>query len=105
MTNVGQVIELAKEWIEGQSSQISGFCGAHLMGNINHLPKDSSFPAYKDVDMDYEISIQTDDPAFAPAMFGFGINIGSGHLNFSGHQRYAQALFNALTKEKMHETH
>jgi len=49
--NVGQVIELAKEWVEIYGSQIPGFCGAHLMGGLNYTPKDSSFPNYKDVDI------------------------------------------------------
>jgi hypothetical protein len=48
---VGQVIELAKEWVEIYGSQIPGFCGAHLMGGLNYMPKDAPFPSYKDVDM------------------------------------------------------
>ena len=53
------------------------------------------------IDIDYEISIKTSDPGFAPKMFGFKKNSGSGHLNFVGHQQYAQALFNDLVKDKM----
>ena len=49
--NVGQVIELAKEWVEIYGSQIPGFCGAHLMGGLNYMPKDAPFPSYRDVDM------------------------------------------------------
>jgi hypothetical protein len=49
--NVGQVIELAREWVETEGSQTPGFCGAHLMGALNHAPRDAPFPAYKDVDL------------------------------------------------------
>lgn len=48
---VGQVIELAKEWVETEGSQTLGFCGAHLMGALNYAPRDAPFPAYKDVDL------------------------------------------------------
>jgi hypothetical protein len=49
--NAGEVIEIAREWVEVYGSQIPGFCGAHLMGGLNYAAKDASFPAYKDVDM------------------------------------------------------
>jgi hypothetical protein len=49
--NVGQVIELAQEWVETEGSHTPGFCGAHLMGALNYLPRDAPFPAYKDVDL------------------------------------------------------
>jgi len=49
--NVSQAIELTKEWLENYGSQIPGFCGAHLMGGLNYMPKDAPFPNYKDVDM------------------------------------------------------
>jgi hypothetical protein len=49
--NVGQVIELAREWVEIYGSKIPGFCGAHLMGGLNFNPKDSPFPSYRDVDL------------------------------------------------------
>lgn len=49
--NVGQVIELAREWVETEGSQTPGFCGAHLMGALNYAPRDAPFPAYKDVDL------------------------------------------------------
>jgi hypothetical protein len=49
--NVGQVIELAREWVETEGSKAPGFCGAHLMGWLNRAPKDSPFPVYKDVDL------------------------------------------------------
>ena len=32
--NVGQVIELARGWVEVYGSQKAGFCGAHLMGGL-----------------------------------------------------------------------
>ena len=54
--NVKQVIELAKEWVEIYGSQTPGFCGAHLMGSINHMPPDTPFPAYKDVDLSQELT-------------------------------------------------
>jgi hypothetical protein len=49
--NVGQVIELAREWVEIYGSKMPGFCGAHLMGGLNYTAKDSPFPSYKDVDL------------------------------------------------------
>jgi hypothetical protein len=49
--NAGQVIELAREWVEVQGSQIPGFCGAHLMGGLTYTPREAPFPNYKDVDM------------------------------------------------------
>lgn len=61
--NVGQVIELAKEWVETEGSQTPGFCGAHLMGGLNYAPKDSPFPAYKDVDLNLVLEgAQTGEP-------------------------------------------
>lgn len=38
--NVGQVTELAREWVETEGSQTLGFCGAHLMGALNYAPAD-----------------------------------------------------------------
>ncbi len=49
--NAGQVIELAREWVEAEGSRVAGFRGAHLMGGLNHIPKEASFPAYRDVDL------------------------------------------------------
>lgn len=49
--NVGQVIELAQEWVETEGSQTPDLYGAHLMGALNYLPRDAPFPAYKDVDL------------------------------------------------------
>lgn len=49
--NVAQVIRVAKEWVELQSSQMEGFCGAHLMGGVNWMSKEALFPEYKDVDL------------------------------------------------------
>jgi hypothetical protein len=49
--NVGQVIALAKEWVETYGSRISGFCGAHLNGSLNYTPHDALFSASSDVDI------------------------------------------------------
>jgi hypothetical protein len=49
--NVGQVIELTREWVELYGSQMPGFVGAHLMGSLNTMPKEAPFPVYKDVDL------------------------------------------------------
>jgi hypothetical protein len=58
--NVSQVIELAKEWVRDHGSQTPGFSGAHLMGTLNQLPKNTPFPPYKDVDMNVALNdIQT----------------------------------------------
>lgn len=47
---VSQVIEIAKEWVEENVSQAPGFCGAYLGGSLSRMPKDASFPTYRDVD-------------------------------------------------------
>ncbi len=47
---VGQAIELAREWVETEGSQTPGFCGAHLMGSLNRMPKDAPLPTFSDVD-------------------------------------------------------
>jgi len=48
---VGQVIEIAKEYVEKEASQAPGFCGAYLAGAINRMPKEATFPLYRDVDV------------------------------------------------------
>ncbi|HEU0295669.1 MAG TPA: hypothetical protein VFR47_23220 [Anaerolineales bacterium] len=48
---VGQVIELAKEWVETYGNRTPGFCGAHLMGSLNYTPHDAPFSASSDVDL------------------------------------------------------
>ena len=52
------------------------------------------------IDIDYEISLRNNDPAFAPSLFGFGKHVGIGHLNFNGHLHYAQALLAGIKKSK-----
>jgi len=49
--NVSQVIEIAEAWVEEEASQVPGFCGAYLAGSLSQGRKDSSFPAYSDVDI------------------------------------------------------
>ncbi|MBC8229903.1 hypothetical protein H8E77_10185 [bacterium] len=48
---VGQVIEIAKEYVDKEASQVPGFCGAFLVGGINGMPKEAPFPLYRDVDI------------------------------------------------------
>jgi hypothetical protein len=48
--DVGQVMALAHEWVEVHGSHTPGFCGAHLVGGILSMPKESFFPPYLDVD-------------------------------------------------------
>ena len=48
---VGQVIELAKEWVSLQAEQLPGLLGAHLMGGMTSMAADEPFAAYRDVDM------------------------------------------------------
>jgi hypothetical protein len=43
---VSQVIEIAKEWVEENVSQLPGFCGAYLGGSLSRMQKDASFPTY-----------------------------------------------------------
>ena len=49
--NVGQAIDLAKEWVETHGRHLPGFCGAHLMGGLNYAHKDAPFPVFKNVDV------------------------------------------------------
>lgn len=56
--NVSQAIEIAKEWVRENVSEVPGFYGAHLAGSITQMPKDAPFPIYIDVD----ISIVVQDP-------------------------------------------
>ena len=49
--NAGQVIDIAREWVETQFSQTPGFCGAHLMGSLSRMARDAPFPAFCDVDL------------------------------------------------------
>lgn len=51
LMNVGQVKEIAKEWVEERASQLPGFYGAYFAGSINRLPEDALFHMYKDVDI------------------------------------------------------
>ena len=46
-----QVIDLAREWVAMNAIPMPGFLGAHLMGSINFMTKESLFPHYKDVDL------------------------------------------------------
>jgi len=48
---VGQVIELATEWVELEGRKTPGFHGTHLMGSIVTLPEDAPFARYRDVDL------------------------------------------------------
>jgi hypothetical protein len=55
---VRQAIELTKEWVELDGTQIPGFCGAYLVGGINAMSPDAPFPPYCDVDL--HIVLQTE---------------------------------------------
>jgi hypothetical protein len=48
--NVSQVITVVQAWVDECGSHTPGFCGAHLMGGILSLPKESVFPPSDDVD-------------------------------------------------------
>jgi hypothetical protein len=47
---VYEAIELTRAWVEADASRLPGFRGAHLMGGVLALPKEATFPAYKDID-------------------------------------------------------
>jgi hypothetical protein len=65
--NVGQVIELAKEWVEIYGSRTPGFCGAHLTGGLNYTPHDAPFSASSDVDVNIVLEgAHTSDPQDLP---------------------------------------
>jgi hypothetical protein len=48
---VGQVINIARQWIEDRYGDRQDFVGAHLVGSLHHMPLDAHFPAYRDVDL------------------------------------------------------
>jgi len=48
--NVSQVITLVQAWVDEYGRHTPGFCGAHLMGGILSMPKESVFPPSDDVD-------------------------------------------------------
>jgi len=48
---VQQVIDIAKEWIQNKYADRTDFIGAHLVGSLHHMPLDSVFPTYRDVDI------------------------------------------------------
>ncbi len=48
---VGQVIELARKWIQDTYGDRPDFVGAHLVGSLHHMPLDAPFAAYRDVDL------------------------------------------------------
>lgn len=65
--NIGQVIALAKEWVETYGSRIPGFCGAHLNGSLNYTPHDAPFSASSDVDINVVLQgAQTGNPQDLP---------------------------------------
>ena len=49
--NVGQAIELAKDWVDTIGRHVPGFCGAHLMGGLTYTPQEALFADYKDIDL------------------------------------------------------
>jgi len=49
--NVGQAIELAKDWVDTIGRHVPGFCGAHLMGGLTYTPQEVLFADYKDIDL------------------------------------------------------
>jgi hypothetical protein len=48
---VGEVIEIAREWVVVHGRQLAGFAGAYLWGGITALPVEALFPLYRDVDI------------------------------------------------------
>ena len=62
---VGEVIELAKEWIGVEGSQMPGFLGAHLGGSLSSLAKEAPFPLYRDLDL-YIVSQSEKDRHIRP---------------------------------------
>jgi hypothetical protein len=74
---VEQVIALAKEWVQVHGSSIPGFCGAHLMGGLNDMPKDAPFPAYRDVDLNIlvqsEAAGEVHDVSFRGLILEYGV--------------------------------
>ncbi|MBK1723918.1 hypothetical protein [Thiocystis violacea] len=48
---VGEVIELARDFVSQDFAKREGFWGAYLTGSINRMDPDTAFPAYLDVDI------------------------------------------------------
>jgi hypothetical protein len=59
---VGQVIELAKEWVNEQAEQLPGLLGAHLMGGVTSMTAGEPFASYRDVDMHLILPDDVDVP-------------------------------------------
>jgi hypothetical protein len=72
--NVGQVIELAREWVEADGRKTPGFHGAHLMGSLVTLPRDGPFPLWKDVDLSIVV----------PDGYGYESGIENQELSYEG---------------------
>lgn len=47
----GEVIALARKFVEDNYLGVEGFRGAHLVGSINHTDHSRTFPTYRDVDI------------------------------------------------------
>ncbi len=59
---VGQVIELAREWVSTQTEQLPELLAAHLMGGITSMTADEAFATYRDVDLHLILQDDVDVP-------------------------------------------
>jgi len=53
---VAETIAIAREWVEQKGRRQPGFRAAHLMGSLTVLPREASFPIYRDVDIGIVLS-------------------------------------------------
>jgi hypothetical protein len=49
--NVGQIMKIAREWVDSDGSKTPGFGGAYLYGGISMVPETAEFASYRDVDL------------------------------------------------------
>jgi len=55
---VGEVIAIAREWMERHGRDLPGCQAAHLVGSLTGLPHNSIFAAYRDVDISIVSSVE-----------------------------------------------
>jgi hypothetical protein len=51
MMRVGEIGDIAQEWVDVHGRHIVGFCGSYLFGSIATMPPDAPFATYRDVDL------------------------------------------------------
>lgn len=48
---VADIITISRHWIQEKYGDRADFVGAHLVGSLHHMPRDTVFPSYRDIDL------------------------------------------------------